>query len=632
MYGIKLLLILVVDIFVIAMAHEQSSQCNCVCGGLLAKDFRIVGGIVAEKGEFPWIVWIRLGHKNGDFCAGTLISPSYVLTAAHCLQDTEDVSDLNLYLGLHNIAEAKNPHKATSMKIHSEFVDDEELNLPNDIGIIQLDKPVEFSDRIRAACIPKENYNYDNGEATVAGWGVTAENGRPAKLLRKVKLPFVPRSLCNETFPGLRQGVVCAGYKEGKRDACQGDSGGPMHRINNAGMYELVGLVSFGEGCARPEMPAVFTKIPHYLDWIKANLGSECLCSPPKARTNIKETVNSKEEEVNSSFTPIPISLGNTVTTTQTQQRVRSNNHMPYFLIAIREMNSCSIQFLAFIMISIVNFTSSLNNTMLDEPCDCVCDNSPHKAERVVGGKNAREGEFPFVVGLYDGMYLCGGTLITRLHVLTAAHCIKNFMQVIQRFPYIGKDIHVLLGAHHVERPTMLRKVAEMTYHADYYPRTNVHDIALVKMDRPVDFNKKVRAACLPFEDDSEYLHDFAIVAGWGVLTPKGPVSKILQKAFVPLVSNEHCVQAYAMKGVYISESMLCAGRGTQDACKGDSGGPLIGLNMRTKTEEVIGIVSFGRGCGKPEFPGVYTKVTSYLGWILQQIGEECLCFPFVKK
>ncbi|KAL4085053.1 hypothetical protein QTP88_027891 [Uroleucon formosanum] len=117
---------------------------------------------------------------------------------------------------------------------------------------------------------------------TVIGWGKTGENENESYRLQKVDVPIISNEDCKKMgyLPEMiTNNMICAGYKEGQKDACQGDGGGPLLRhIDSSDTMEVVGIVSWGTGCAIENFPGVYTRVTNYLDWIMDHIGNECIC------------------------------------------------------------------------------------------------------------------------------------------------------------------------------------------------------------------------------------------------------------------------------------------------------------------------------------------------------------------
>ena len=144
--------------------------------------------------------------------------------------------------------------------------------------------------------------------------------------------------------------------------------------------------------------------------------------------------------------------------------------------------------------------------------------------------------------------------------------------------------------------------------HERYDGRTLKNDIALLKLEKPLEFNEFVQPAKLPHQEQ-ETSGD-CIVSGWGATSYQGPLSDTLQKVDVPVIDDDECLGYYAWYHIY--DSNICAGykEGGKDSCNGDSGGPLYCKGHLT------GIVSWGYQCARPEYPGVYTQVSYFIDWI----------------
>ncbi|XP_067214414.1 trypsin-7-like [Linepithema humile] len=253
---------------------------------------------------------------------------------------------------------------------------------------------------------------------------------------------------------------------------------------------------------------------------------------------------------------------------------------------------------------------------------DCVC--GLGRKVRIVGGNVTSVYDYPWLVSMNKkGMFYCAGTVITRRHVLTAAHCLKGFDIRTIKLVLADND-HPSIGSN-----TIVRRIKTATIHKDFHSYSYDNDIGIIEMDEPVSLNNIVRTACLPEDKAIDYTGALALAVGWGRTGESTQVSDELRKVSLPVLSQEECDNAgYAEKR--ITENMFCAGyllEGARDACFGDSGGPLHVKGSHGQLE-IMGIVSWGRGCGRPNFPGIYTKLMNYIGWLKDHLGDECICPP----
>ncbi|KAJ8724504.1 hypothetical protein PYW08_015978 [Mythimna loreyi] len=253
-------------------------------------------------------------------------------------------------------------------------------------------------------------------------------------------------------------------------------------------------------------------------------------------------------------------------------------------------------------------------------PCeDCGC-GERNEEGRVVGGGESDVNAFPWLGRLiYEKSFGCASSLINDKFVITAAHCVKGFMWFLYR---------VKFGEHNrcpstVAETRRVVKIIAQSFSLDDLS----NDIALLKLNKPVEYNHAVRPVCLPKNDDSAYTGRTAIVAGWGAMNETGKWSCTVLEAELPVLSNEAC-RSTNYNASKIKDVMMCAGfpeTAHKDACTGDSGGPLIAENEE-HMYDLIGVVSWGYGCARKGYPGVYTRVTKYLGWIKDNTQEGCYC------
>ncbi|MFI7100350.1 S1 family peptidase [Streptomyces sp. NPDC050161] len=210
---------------------------------------KVVGGTKAEQGEFPFMVRLSMG------CGGALYAKDIVLTAAHCVDGSGPNSDITATAGVVDLEDS------AAVTVKSKEV----LQAPGyngkgkDWALIKLEKPID-QPTLKIAQDDKLN----NGDFTIAGWGADKEGGDQQRYLLKATVPFIDDATCGKAYgDSLTPGdEICAGKLDtGGVDTCQGDSGGPMFRKDDAGEWLQVGIVSWGEGCARPGKPGVYSEV-----------------------------------------------------------------------------------------------------------------------------------------------------------------------------------------------------------------------------------------------------------------------------------------------------------------------------------------------------------------------------------
>ncbi|XP_068622390.1 trypsin-7-like [Battus philenor] len=253
--------------------------------------------------------------------------------------------------------------------------------------------------------------------------------------------------------------------------------------------------------------------------------------------------------------------------------------------------------------------------------CTCKC-GERNEVSRIVGGTEASNDEFPWMAKLiYIKRFYCGGMLINDRYVLSAAHCVKGFMWFL---------IKVTFGEHNRCNATVrpeTRFVIRVI--ANKFSLTNFdNDIALLRLNERVPMSDAIKPICLPTDKTNLYVGVKAVASGWGTLSEEGKVSCTLQEVEVPVISNEECRKTKYTPSM-ITDNMMCAGypkTGQKDSCQGDSGGPLVTDRKHDKRYELIGVVSWGNGCARVGYPGVYTRVTNYIDWIKENTADACYC------
>ncbi|KAI9553936.1 hypothetical protein GHT06_019207 [Daphnia sinensis] len=232
--------------------------------------------------------------------------------------------------------------------------------------------------------------------------------------------------------------------------------------------------------------------------------------------------------------------------------------------------------------------------------------------QRIVGGTEAVENSWPGIVALRkNGTFICGGSLLSRTKILTAAHCIATISPRDVKLLTVDLGIHVLLN-----QAAVTRKVKRMTRHRRFNARTFYSDIAILTLETPVEYSETISPVCLPSADsDDKYVDRDVTIIGWGSPIEGGFQSHVLRQVTVQVMSNAKCQKFYAGKDK-IFDHMMCAAAPGKDSCQGDSGGPLLVQSSPGSTWIQAGVVSWGIGCARREYPGVFIRVSSFLNWI----------------
>lgn len=277
-------------IFAIATAQQ------CGKPAIAPKESRIVGGEVAIKNSWPWQIhlgytssFLGLFESTQFICGGSIIGNKWIVTAAHCVANDLTASKYTVRVGQHDSSVSESTAKDYKVKRIIKHSSYNTNNMDNDIALLELSTSITYSTAVSPVCLPGVESDPSSGTQVITtGWGETSAYGKVegspvvravpnravSRLLRQVKLNIVSRTNCNarDYYNGqILNSMVCAGITG--KDACQGDSGGPLVAKNAAGTYELVGVVSWGEGCGAVKRPGVFSRVGKFVSWIKQNTG-----------------------------------------------------------------------------------------------------------------------------------------------------------------------------------------------------------------------------------------------------------------------------------------------------------------------------------------------------------------------
>ncbi|XP_062985087.1 trypsin I-P38-like [Elgaria multicarinata webbii] len=218
--------------------------------------------------------------------------------------------------------------------------------------------------------------------------------------------------------------------------------------------------------------------------------------------------------------------------------------------------------------------------------------------DKIVGGYNCPRDSVRYQVSLNSGYHFCGGSLISSQWVVSAAHCYKSRIRVV-----LGEyNLRLNDGTEqNIDSVKVLR-------HPSYNSQLLDNDIMLIKLATPATLNRNVKLAALPTSCVTTGTQ--CLISGWGNILSSGTnYPDILQCLNAPVLSSSECSRAYPGQ---ITRNMICIGfmEGGKDSCQGDSGGPVV------CNGQLQGVVSWGIGCAQRGYPGVYTKVCNYVGWI----------------
>ncbi|XP_028437384.1 serine protease hepsin isoform X3 [Perca flavescens] len=248
------------------------------CGRRSFAADRIVGGVDARQGSWPWQV--RLEYDGVHQCGGTIISNRWIVSAAHCFRERyRFVNRWRVQLGsIYSKPVNANVAEVNTIVYHSSylpFVDASIDDNSRDIAVLALTHPLTFNEYIQPICLPAYGQRLIDGQmGIVTGWGNVDYYGIQADILQEAHVPIISDTVCNSPDyydNQITTSMFCAGYEKGGTDACQGDSGGPFVAedcLSKTRRYRLLGVVSWGIGCAMAKKPGVYTRVSRFLPWI----------------------------------------------------------------------------------------------------------------------------------------------------------------------------------------------------------------------------------------------------------------------------------------------------------------------------------------------------------------------------
>ncbi|XP_077630670.1 ovochymase-1, partial [Crocuta crocuta] len=237
---------------------------------------RTVAGEEACPHCWPWQVGVRF--RGSHQCGGAILSPTWILTAAHCVQSKNNPLFWTIIAGDHDRT-LKEPteqvRRAKHIVVHEDF---DRQSSDSDIALIQLSSPLAFNSVVRPVCLPQSMEPLFSSEIyAVTGWGSVSEDGSPARCLQQIRVLVLEREVCERAYcsppGGVMEKMICAGFAtSGGKDFCQGDSRGPLVCRYEKGPFVLYGIVIWGTGYAQTRKPGVFARVSVFVDWIQSKV------------------------------------------------------------------------------------------------------------------------------------------------------------------------------------------------------------------------------------------------------------------------------------------------------------------------------------------------------------------------
>ncbi|XP_022123529.2 venom serine protease-like [Pieris rapae] len=262
-------------------------------------------------------------------------------------------------------------------------------------------------------------------------------------------------------------------------------------------------------------------------------------------------------------------------------------------------------------------FSCNVITQRVQPPSNCNC--GIKKVRRIVNGEDTIPNEYPMMAGLLErgkDTIVCGGTIISKRYVVTAAHCVVG---------KIASNLGVVVGEHDTSRgddspSTKGYAVAGVRIHPNYNNYTYDYDVGILSLTEIIQFSENVMPVCLPFKFAGySFTGEKLTVLGWGTIFIGGPKSDVLQKVQVDVISQNDCRNNVRS----LTPRQLCTYTPGKDACQFDSGGPLLFTDRETSFLFLSAMVSTGELCAGLNKPAVNTRVTDVLDWIVQTAPDD---------
>ncbi|XP_055632332.1 phenoloxidase-activating factor 1-like [Toxorhynchites rutilus septentrionalis] len=607
----------------------------------------IVNGVDAKISDWPWHAAIRLHSGPGSspeyVCGGTLVSERFVVTAAHCTigENPNKLPKMSVQLGVNAVGSPEGKvYNVEKIHRHSGFSLD---NLRDDIALLELDSPVEFTDFVLPICLSEKTKMEPGKLGAIVGWGFT-ENDIPSTRLKLAKLPVVDELDCKRKEPELygrvlTNKVFCAGYTNGTT-ACNGDSGGGIVFERGDAWY-LGGILSFtrsrdGSQLCLTTTYTVFTDVTRYLDWIGKITNTDF-----SEEYGIEKTVPcSTPSQPNGVCVPIQQcrNIFDTIRTPQLSEASKNNLRQSVCqLRGIRRSVCCQPD-------QVERIAIHRNALLLPLECGVAKRSEPTRT-----AVRAGVFEFPWMALIRSSRATpekdpyCTGSLINNRYVLSSAGCLKarehkdlDFVRLGEHTIHQARDCTTFTDPrtrNTVEEcaaaPLDVKAVLPFVIHPQHNKPFRGNDFALVRMEQKVQFTDNIQPVCLPVREDlrntlpTEFLlTTFETTENQG----QGSVQELYKTRSV-FTDVEECEERFEDYGYtpWVTDKMFCSlAQGPNFICTPHLGAPLVSM---VRQGDQLRAVQYGISMMIPSnctiartIPKVYLRVPLYVDWILENI------------
>ncbi|XP_055546892.1 serine protease easter-like [Wyeomyia smithii] len=618
--------------------HNAQFQCGIPKH---ANTLLIVNGADAKISDWPWHAAVRLHTSDGQpqyVCGGTLISERFVVTAAHCTlgENPNKLPTISVQLGVNAVGSPEGKvYKVEKIHRHAGFT---LADLKDDIALLELDSPVEFTDYILPVCLSKKTTIEAGKLGAVVGWGFT-ENDLPSTRLKLAKLPVVDKKECQRREPELygrvlTEKVFCAGYTNGT-SACNGDSGGGIVFERGDAWY-LGGIISFtrsrdGSSLCLTTTYSAFTKTESYLDWIAQITNTDF-----SEEYGIEKTVPCSSKGTPNGFC-VPV---------QQCRNILDALRSPLLSKEIANQLKQSVCQLRGIRRSVCCQPDQVeripihrNAILLPQECGVA-----KRSEPPTTAVRAKVFEFPWIAIVLsskvtpDRNHYCVGSLINNRYVLASAGCLTSKQRSDLDFVRLGE--HTLNQPQDCDTytdprtrntveecaapPLDVKAVLPFTIHPLHNKPFRNNDFGLVRMEQKVAFTDNIRPICLPVREAlrSNLPHDF--ILAMMETTTKQELYKTRSK----FIETEECEELYEDNGYTpsYSDQMFCGlAQGPSFVCTPHLGAPLVSMVQQGSTTRAVlygTTVRHSDNCTIAQFiPKMYLRVPLFVDWILENIA-----------